>query len=103
MAQFNSSVEVRHDSVTVNQHAQHQDPETEAAKLNHHYFLLLCFPTVLLPPFISLSFPPQLIFHWLTVYIDPSLCYCKTGSEPCSDVCTLAAVGIAVHRKPTGK
>ncbi len=34
MALFCSSVPVRHDSVTVSQHEQYQDPETEAAKWN---------------------------------------------------------------------
>ncbi len=32
MALFYSSVPASHDSVTVSQHAQHQDPETEAAE-----------------------------------------------------------------------
>ncbi len=34
MALFYSSVSVSHDGVTVSQHAQYQDPETEAAKWN---------------------------------------------------------------------
>lgn len=34
MALFYSSVPVSHDSVTVSQHAQYYDPDTEAAKEN---------------------------------------------------------------------
>ncbi len=34
MAPFYSSVPVSHDSVTVSQHAQNQDPESEAAEWN---------------------------------------------------------------------
>ncbi len=41
---------VSHASVTVSQHAQHQDPETEAAKWNSaviHFIIYTCdFPTV---------------------------------------------------------
>ncbi len=49
MAPFYSSVPVSHDSVTVSQHAQYQDPETEAAKWNSaiiNYIMCACaFPT----------------------------------------------------------
>ncbi len=49
-ALFNSSVPVRHDSVTVNQHEQHQDSETEAAKWNSaniNFIIYACaFPAV---------------------------------------------------------
>ena len=50
MALFCSSVPVSHDSVTVSQHTQYQDPETEAAKWNSaivSFIIYTCaFPTV---------------------------------------------------------
>ncbi len=49
MALFYSSVPVSHDSVTVSRQAQHQDPETEAAKWNSviiNFIIYTCaFPT----------------------------------------------------------
>ncbi len=50
MAVFYLSVPVSQDSVTVSQHEQYQDPETEAAKWNSaiiHFIIYTCaFPTV---------------------------------------------------------
>ncbi len=50
MALLYSSVPLCHDSVTVNQHAQCYDPETEAAKWNsaiiHFIIYAGAFPTV---------------------------------------------------------
>ncbi len=51
MAQFYSNVPVNRDSVTVSQHTQYQDPETETAKWNSaviHFIIYTCaFPTVM--------------------------------------------------------
>ena len=50
MALFHSSVPVSHDSVTVSQRAQYQDPETEATKWNSaviNFIIYTCaFPAV---------------------------------------------------------
>lgn len=47
---LNSSVPVNHDNVTVSQHAQHQDPETETAKSSmkkRHIFKLISLTIVM--------------------------------------------------------
>lgn len=46
MSLFYSSVSVSHDSVTVNLHAQHIDPETEVGKWNSTIIFICAFPTV---------------------------------------------------------
>ncbi len=50
MALFYLSVPVSHDSVTVSQHAQYEDPETEAAKIKsaiNKFIIYICaFSTV---------------------------------------------------------
>ncbi len=43
MAPFHSRAPVGHDSVTASQHAQHQDPETEAAKWNSAIINLIIY------------------------------------------------------------
>ena len=48
MALLYSSVPVSHDSVTVSQHAQYQDPETEAAKWNSAIIHLIIYMLLLL-------------------------------------------------------
>ncbi len=48
MAPFYSSVPVSGDSVTVSQHAQYLDPQTDAAKWNSAVInLIICYTAVL--------------------------------------------------------
>ncbi len=85
MALFYSSVLVSHDSVTVSQHAQYQDPETEAAKWNS-VFIKLFTPLLFLLWHVRLSsvkgHPSHRVSAFLGLVTQPAL-LCFVLFYPC--------------------